>query len=106
MVVEDGQGGRLLFLMRVWKLELEAGRMSNCVGKPIFFIFDLIGTCLRLMVDCFDLMDAHFDLIDTTSDLIQCAARPNPSSTHLIRFKQHAPVKAFKTQRTSILPKS
>ena len=52
---------------------LEVGsraRESNCVGKPIFFILDLIVACYRLMVAHFDLIDATYGLIDATFDLI------------------------------------
>lgn len=69
--MEGGQGGRLLFLVSVWKLEVEGGESeSNCVGKPIFFIFDLIVACLGLMDAHFDLIDATFDLIDALEDEI------------------------------------
>ncbi|WP_137790524.1 hypothetical protein [Bacillus sp. E(2018)] len=67
--MEDGQDGRLLFGER---LEIGSrGRESNCVGKPIFFIFDLIGACLRLMVTQSDLIDASFGLIGARLDPIQ-----------------------------------
>lgn len=52
---------------------LEVGsraRESNCVGKPIFFILDLIVACYRLMVAHFDLIDTTFDLIDALEDEI------------------------------------